>query len=71
MRNLKYFLEYSSKNKARVSQLDFIGAFLRANLKHRVFVELDSIFGEYFSGYNNYFGRPLRLKKSMYGMTNY
>ena len=33
-------------------------------------MKLDSIYGEYFPEYANYFGRPLRLKKSMYGMTN-
>ena len=28
MRTLKYFLAYAAKHKARVHQLDFIGAFL-------------------------------------------
>ena len=41
-----------------------------ANLKHRVFLKLDSRCGEYFPEYANYFERPLILKKSMYGMTN-
>ena len=45
MRTLKYFLENSSKHKARVHQLDFIGAFIQANVKHRVFVQLDSRYG--------------------------
>ena len=34
------------------------------------FVNLDSIYGEYFPEYAKYFGRPSRLNKSMYGMTN-
>ena len=38
MRNLKYFLSDAAKHKARVHQLDFIGAFLLANVKNRVFV---------------------------------
>ena len=67
---LKYFLAGDYKHKSRVNQLDLIGAFLQANVKHRVFVKLDSRYGEYFPEYANYFGRPLRLKKSMYGMNN-
>ena len=35
MRNLKYFLADSYKHKGRVHQLDFIGAFLQDNVKHR------------------------------------
>ena len=31
---------------------------------------LDQIYGECFPTYANYFGRPFRLKKSMYGMNN-
>ena len=31
MRNLKYLLAYATKQKARVDQLDFIRAFLKAN----------------------------------------
>ena len=70
MSNLKYFLEDSAMHKARAHKLDFIGLFLQANVKHRVFLKLDIRYGEYYPEYVNYFGRPLRLKKSMYGMTN-
>ena len=35
MRNIKYFLEDASKHKTRVHQLDLIGEFLQANVKHR------------------------------------
>ena len=48
MRNLKYFLADSAKHKARVHQLDFIGAFLQANVKNRVFVKLDMRYAAYF-----------------------
>ena len=65
MRNLKYLLSDDFKHKARVNQLDFIEA-----LKHRVFVKLDSMYGEYLPEYANYFGKPLRLNKSIYGMTH-
>ena len=47
-RTLKYFLSDYFKPKAIVHQFDFIGAFLQANVKHRVFVKLDSRYGEYF-----------------------
>ena len=57
-------------NKGRVHQLDFIGAFLQAKLKNRVFVKLDIRYTYYFTEYAKYFGRALRLLKSMYGMTN-
>ena len=70
MRNLKYFLVDVNKHKARVHQLYFIGAFLQEKLKNRVFVKLDSRYAYCFPEYSNYFGRALRLLKSMYGMTN-
>ena len=41
MITLKYFLVDAAKHKSRVYQLDFIGAFLQANIKDRVFVKLD------------------------------
>ena len=41
MRTLKYFLADSAKHKARVHQLYFIGAFLIAKVKNRLFVKLD------------------------------
>ena len=70
MRTLKYFLADAAKNKARVNQLDFIGAFLQAKVKNRVFVKFDIRYTDYFPEYAQYFGRSLRLLKSMYGMTN-
>ena len=69
MRTLKYFLADAAKNKARVHQLYFIGEFLQAKLKNRVFVKLDIRYTDYFPEYAQYFGRTLRLLKSMYGMT--
>ena len=68
--NLKYFVADASNHKSRVYQLDFFGAFVQANVKHRTFVELDSRYGEFFPEYANSFGRPLILKKSMYGINN-
>ena len=70
MRNLKYLLEDATKHKARVHQLYFIKAFLQSKVKNRVFVKLYSRYTDYFPGYSKYFGRALRLLKSMYGMNN-
>ena len=70
MRNLKYFLSDVAKHKERAHQLDFIGAFLKAKVKNRVFVKLDMRYAYYFQEYAQYFGRALRLLKSMYGMPN-
>ena len=71
MRTLKYFLSDATKHKSRVYQFYFIGALLQAKVNNRVFVKLDSRYTYYFPEYSNYFGRALRLLKSMYGMTNY
>ena len=56
------------KHITRVHQLDFIGLFFQAKVKNRLFVKLDSRYADYFPEYYNYFGRALRLLKSMYGM---
>ena len=55
MGTLKYLLGYASNNKARLHQLDFIGAFVQANVNHNFFVKLDSRYLEYFPEYANYF----------------
>ena len=70
MSTLKYFLADAAKHKERVRQLYFIGAFLQAKVKNRVFVKLDIRYTDYFPEYAQYFGRALMLLKSMYGMTN-
>ena len=69
MRTLKYFLADAEKNRARVHQLDFIGSFLQSKVKNIVFVKLDMRYEDYFPEYAQYFGRSLKLLKSMYGMT--
>ena len=69
MRNLKYFLADSVNHKARVHQVDFIGALLQAKVKNRLLVILDSRYKDYFPEYYGYFGRALRLPKSMYVIT--
>ena len=71
MRTMKYLLAGDSNHKARLHELDLIISFLPANVKHRVFVKLESRYGEYFREYCNYFGKPLGLKKAIYGMIHY
>ena len=66
----KCFLADTAKHKARVHKLDFIGAFLKANVKNRVFVKLEMRYAAYFPEYSQYFGRALKLLNSMYGMKN-
>ena len=43
---------------------------MQEKVKNRVFVELDIRYTDYYPEYAQYFGRDLRLLKSMYGMTN-
>ena len=70
MRTLKYYLSDATKHKARVHKLYFIGALLQAKVKNRVFIKLDSRYTDYFPEYSKFFGRALRLLKSMCGITN-
>ena len=51
MKTLKYFLADAAKHKARVHQIDFIGAFLQAKVKNRVLVKLDMRYADYFPEY--------------------
>ena len=70
MGTINFFSADSSKHKARVHQLDFIGAFLQANVKNIVFVKFTVDMENNFPEYCNYFGRLLRMKILMYVMTN-
>ena len=51
MRTLKYFLADAAKHRARVHQLDFIGAFLQAIVKNRLFFILNMRYADYFPEY--------------------
>ena len=57
MRTLKYFLGDAAKHKARVHKLDFIGAFLQANVKNRVFFKLDMRYANHLPKYCAYSGK--------------
>jgi hypothetical protein len=43
-RSLKMFLADAARNKCRVHQLDFVGAFLQANVRGRIFVSLPKVY---------------------------
>ena len=51
LRTLKYFFENEAKHKARVYQLYFIGAFLQAKVKNKIFVKLERRYADYFPEY--------------------
>ena len=51
MRTLKYFLSDATKQKARVHQLDFIGAFFQAKLNNIVFVKFNIRYTYFFPEY--------------------
>ena len=65
---LKMFLAHAAQLKARIKQLDFVGAFLQANTRSRIFVTIPAVFGNLFPEFKEYCGKPIRLAKSMYGM---
>jgi len=50
-RALKMFLAHASRVKTRVKQLDFVGAFLQAKTRSRVFVSIPAIYGVLFPEY--------------------
>ena len=60
-RTLKYFLEDANKHKAIVNQLDLIGEFLQTKVNNRIFVNLESIYTDYFIEYAKYFGRAFEI----------
>jgi hypothetical protein len=68
-RALKLFLAHAARLKVHVRQLDFVGAFLQAKVRSRIFVTIPAIYGSIFPEFKQYCGTPLRLLKAMYGMT--
>jgi hypothetical protein len=68
-RSLKMFLGHACRIKARVKQFDFVGAFLQAKMRSRMFVTIPKIYGILFPEYAEYCGIPVRLAMSMYGTT--
>ena len=69
-RLLKVFLSEAARLKRRVYQADFIGAYLQAHMDRLVYVRLPSEYAEYFPDLKQWFGVPLILKKSAYGINS-
>ena len=55
MRTLRYLFTYAINHRERVYQLDFIGEFLQAKFKDRVFMKLDIRYADYFTEYSSFF----------------
>ena len=68
-RAMKMFLADAARHKVRVRQLDFIGAYLQSKARGRIFVRMPAVYGDLWPEFKTYSGVPLRLVKSMYGMT--
>ncbi len=63
------FLADEARNRHRVFQLDFVGAFLQANVRGRIFVTLPKVYGDMWPEFKDNCGRPLRLVKNIHGRT--
>ena len=64
MSTLNYFLADAAKHKSKVYQLDFIGAFLQAKAKNRVFLKLDIRYTYYFPEYEKVLWKSLEIVKA-------
>ena len=51
MRTFIYFSADAAKQKSIIHQLYFIGALLKAKVKNRIFVKLDSRYADYIPEY--------------------
>jgi len=69
IRTVKVFLALAASLKRRVKQGDFVGAYLQAKVRGRVFIRLDPRMKDLFPDLAKYFGPPLRLNKGIYGLT--
>ena len=67
VRLIKCFLADAIANHTKIYQLDFIQAFIQSETKKRIFVILDKDFETFCPQLKEHFGRPLRLKKCLYG----
>ena len=66
-RLLKYFIVDAALNKAIICQLDFIQAFIQSDVQKRIFVILDKEYEKFCPKLAKHVGRPLKLKKCLYG----
>lgn len=68
-RTLRRFVADAVKNKRQLKQIDYVSAFCQGNMRGRVFVRLPDCLAEHFPNAQEYFNRPLLLKRGLYGLT--
>ena len=66
-RLLKCLIADAAQNRTAVYQLDFIQAFIQSETKKRMFVLLDKEYENFCPKLAGHLGRPLLLKKCLYG----
>jgi transposase InsO family protein len=69
-RALRLFLAFAAENRQRIYQLDYVAAFLQADVIGRKFTKFPGDWRELLQDYpelHQWLGTPLRLKKSLYG----
>ena len=69
-RLLKLFICEAARRKRRIYQADFIGGYLQANMDRAVYVMLPMELKEFFPDLAEWFGAPLLLEKSCYGINS-
>jgi hypothetical protein len=70
LRLFKIFLSNASKRRRRIYQSDYIGAYLQAFMDRIVYIIFPKEWAEYFPELAEWFGIPLLLEKSAYGIAS-
>ena len=65
---VKCFLVDAASNQRPVKQLDFIGAFLQALARGRLWIQLPKEYAKYLPELAHYFNKPQLLNKTIYGL---
>ncbi len=63
-RTVRLFIAHSVKMNRTPKKLDFIGAYLQARMRAKLFIRLLPELAPYFTEFNKYFHRPLILNKT-------
>ena len=69
-RELKIFVAHAVLKKCRIYQIDFVGAFLHAASRNKTYTVLPEDWKELFPDLEEWFGVPLLLLKSVYGVAD-
>ena len=67
-KTVKCFLVDAAHHKRKVKQLDFIGAFLQALARGRIWIQLPKEYAKYLPELAHYFENPQLLNKTIYGL---